>query len=111
MKIIYSRIIPFKGFYAVNLFGIFFIRKEYENSIIPETTINHETIHTYQMKEMLYVFFYIWYFVEWFIRLFINGKNAYHNISFEREAYLNEDNLEYLSNRKKFSWLKYYGKQ
>ena len=30
MKIKYSKIIPFKGFYAINLFGTYFVRKEYE---------------------------------------------------------------------------------
>ena len=30
MKVKYSSIIPFKGFYAINLFGTYFIRKEYE---------------------------------------------------------------------------------
>ena len=48
--------------------------------------------HTAQMKEMLYIFFYLWYVVEWIIRLFMKG-NAYRNISFEREAYSNEDDI------------------
>jgi len=41
--------------------------------------------------------------------------NAYRNISFEREAYDNDDNLNYIKERKHYSWLKYikigsYGK-
>lgn len=31
----------------------------------------------------------------------------YHDVSLEEEAYLNDDNLEYLKNRKWFNWLKY----
>jgi hypothetical protein len=54
------------------------------------------------MKELAFIFFYIIYFFEWLVRLFIN-KNAYRNISFEKEAYSNEKNLEYLKNRKCFS--------
>lgn len=105
MKIIYNNLIPFKGFVAINLFGILFARNEYKNKI-SDRIINHESIHTAQIKEMGYVFFYIWYLIEWLIRLFINF-DAYRNISFEREAYINDDNLDYLKTRKRFSWLKY----
>lgn len=103
MKIIYNNIIPFPGYKAINLFGILFVRKGYNMS---DEDINHEAIHTAQMKEMLYIFFYVWYIVEWVIRLFKKG-NAYRNISFEQEAYNNEDNLEYLNNRKHYEWFKY----
>lgn len=103
MKIIYNNIIPFKGFAAINLFGILFVRK---GVTVDEEMINHEAIHTEQMKEMLYVFFYLWYVIEWIIRLFMKG-NAYRNISFEREAYDNESNLDYLNTRKRYSWFSY----
>jgi hypothetical protein len=111
MKIKYSKIIPFKGFYAVNLFGTYFIREEYKDKPISKRILNHEAIHTAQMKEMGYIFFYIWYFIEWFIRLFINGSYAYYKLSFEQEAYNNEKNLDYLNNRKCYSWFRYYGKK
>ena len=103
MKIIRNKLIPFKGFRAINLFGILFVRG---NAIINDRTIRHEAIHTAQMKEMLYVGFYIWYVIEWLIRLFMEG-NAYRNISFEREAYSNEDDVIYLESRKRFTWIKY----
>lgn len=103
MKIIYNNIIPFPGYKAINLFGLLFVRKD---AIMSEEDINHESIHTAQMKEMLYIFFYIWYIIEWIIRLFKKG-NAYRNISFEQEAYSNEDNLEYLKDRKYYAWFKY----
>ena len=111
MKIKYSKIIPFKGFYAINLFGTYFIREEYKDFPIEEETLNHEAIHTAQMKEMGYVFFYIWYFIEWLIRLLINGRYAYYCLPFEKEAYNNDKNLKYLETRKPYSWLKYYGKK
>ena len=103
MKIIRNNIIPFSGYKAMNLFGVLFVRG---NAIINERTIRHEAIHTAQMREMLYIFFYLWYVIEWIIRLFMEG-NAYRNISFEREAYNNEDNIIYLESRKKFTWIKY----
>ena len=107
MKVIFNNIIPFPGFKAINLFGILFARK---GSKIDNRTINHESIHTAQMKEMLYILFYIWYIIEWIIRLFMRG-NAYRNISFEREAYGNEHNMNYLNERNKFNWLKYLKRQ
>ena len=103
MKIIRNNYIPFQGYKAINLFGILFVRG---NARISERTIRHEAIHTAQMKEMLYIFFYLWYVTEWLIRLFMKG-NAYRNISFEREAYANEEYIDYLENRKRFAWIKY----
>lgn len=57
-----------------------------------------------------FLFFYIWYIAEWGLRMFINLGNAYKSLLFEQEAYDNEDNLNYLSNRKKFAMFKYIGK-
>ena len=53
------------------------------------------------------LFFYLWYLIEWLVRIPINGKGAYRSLSFEREAYDNDDNLKYLETRKPFSWFKY----
>lgn len=106
MKIIYNKILPIKGYAAINLFGVVFARKEYDP--ISERIKNHEAIHTAQMKEMLYIFFYLWYGVEYLFRLvqYRNTNKAYRNISFEKETYSNDRNLEYLKNRKLFSWLR-----
>lgn len=103
MKIVYNNIIPFNGFKCINLFGVLFVRK---GCFMSEEDLNHERIHTAQMKEILYVFFYLWYFVEWLIRLFSKG-NAYKNLGFEKEAYSNDDNLTYLATRPRFAWWKY----
>lgn len=109
MKIIYNNIIPFPGFSAINLFGVLFARK---GARINDVTINHESIHTAQMKELLFIGFYLWYFLEWFIRLamYVDAYKAYRNISFEREAYMNELDLNYLQSRNKYSFLKYMRK-
>lgn len=47
--------------------------------------------------------------MEFVFRLFEykNFNTAYRNISFEREAYSNEKNLLYLTNRKLFSFAKF----
>lgn len=107
MKVIYNKYIPFKGYVAINLFGIIFARKEFNP--ISERTLNHERIHTVQMKELLFVFFYLWYGIEWIIRLiqYRDRKEAYLNISFEREAYVNQSNTDYLKSRKYYQNLKY----
>ena len=108
MKMVYNKWIPFKGFFAINLFGTCYIREENKHIKIPKQTLNHEAIHTEQMKELGYIFFYIWYFIEWLIQLCFHGKDAYYWISFEREAYDNDKNYKYLNKRKHYNWFKYY---
>ena len=105
MKIIYNNIIPFPGFKAINLFGVLFVRK---GCTMSESDINHEMIHTAQMKEMGYLLFYVWYLVEWLIKLVKLGDSnkAYRAISFEREAYGNEKILKYTITRAKYAWRK-----
>ena len=103
--VIYNKIFPFGNYVAINLFGIIFSKSK----PLTDRTINHENIHTRQIIEMLFIFFYIWYGIEWLIRLiqYKNGHTAYRNISFEREAYYNELDYEYLNNRNKYRFLKY----
>lgn len=102
MKVIRNRLVPFKGFKAINLFGIIFVRRECD---ITATDLNHEAIHTAQMREMLYVIFYLTYLAEWLWHLFScrKAREAYRRISFEREAYANQSDSEYPINRKHFN--------
>ncbi|CAL2075786.1 hypothetical protein T190611E02C_10244 [Tenacibaculum sp. 190524A05c] len=74
-----------------------------------EVLVNHEKIHLRQQKELLVIFFYLFYVVEWIIKLiqFRNGYLAYINLSFEREAYQNESNLNYLKSRKLYRFFNY----
>lgn len=71
--------------------------------------VNHERIHLRQQLEMLIIPFYFWYLVEYYIKLFRykNPHTAYMNISFEKEAYTQEKNLDYLKKRKMYSFWKY----
>lgn len=108
MKIIRNNIIPFKGFTAMNLFGLLFVRKDVTLS---EELINHEAIHSEQYKELGYIYFLPIYLIEWLYRvLFTNdcfSKKAYEHISFEKEAYSNMKDLKYLDKRKLFAmWRK-----
>ena len=70
--------------------------------------INHERIHLAQQRELLVIFFYIWYAVDFILKYikYKDKKKAYHNIIFEREAYENDYNLEYLKKRKTFAFLR-----
>lgn len=98
---------PIKGFRAINLFGIIFARKEFGN--LDEEIILHEKIHSRQMIEMLIVGFYSWYIIEWIIKwvIYKDSKVAYNNISFEREAYRNHHNANYLNNRRWYNFINY----
>lgn len=103
MKPIFNKYIPFKGFKAINIFGFIFVRDHVK---LTPRLLNHENIHSAQIRELGYVFFYIIYLLEWVVRLFGKG-NAYHKISFEREAYENEGSLHYLSTRRHYAmWRK-----
>lgn len=105
MKVIYNNLIPFKGFVAINLFGVVFARKKYES--LGKATIQHEEIHTAQMKELLYVGFYLLYLLEWVYRLIFYTDTAYKGISFEVEARENSWRKDYLKYRKPYAmWRK-----
>ncbi|WP_447951377.1 hypothetical protein [Chryseobacterium koreense] len=92
---------------GITLFPFILLKKieDRQNPIL----INHEKIHLRQQLELLVIFFYIWYVVEyyyWMIKL-KNQYLAYRYISFEREAYAKEGDLQYLKTRKLWSFWKY----
>lgn len=105
-SIIYNKIIPFKGFKAINLFGLIFVRK---GCTFTDVDLNHEKIHSAQMRELLYIFFYLWYGIEWLVLLckYKNTNKAYKNIRFEKEAYVHKDNKYYLDYRTHFAFLSF----
>ena len=55
--------------------------------------LNHEKIHWKQQKELGFKFYWR-YLKEW-------RKKGYRNISFEKEAYDNDQNLDYLNGNNK----------
>lgn len=105
MKVIRNKILPFgKRFLAINICGVLFAKGP-----CTSLTINHEEIHSAQIKELAYLFFYMWYGIEWVIRFmqYGNAYSAYKNISFEREAYACETDFRYLSRRSTYAFFKY----
>lgn len=104
--IIYNNIIPFKGYFAFNFFEIIFAREDCKQ-YITDTILQHEKIHTAQMRELLYIGFYIWYLIEWLVLLikYRDSTKAYMNVRFEKEAYAHQNTPDYLNKRKHFNYL------
>ncbi|MEG0852158.1 MAG: hypothetical protein RSH24_19965 [Flavobacterium sp.] len=107
MRLIISKFWVPKGFSGITVYPFIFAREKY--LCTNKTFVNHEKIHLRQQVELLIILFFIWYVLEFFFRLiqFRDRKKAYRNISFEREAYANESNPDYLANRKFFSFFNY----
>ena len=78
-----------------------------EGNLTDVAVINHEKIHWQQQVEMLIIPFYIWYIIEFLWKKILYGDMAYYSISFEREAYYNDSNLQYLDTRKSYEWINY----
>ena len=105
------------GVIGITLYPFIFMDKEYFSLLdifndkkYQKVLINHERIHIRQQLEGLIVFFYIIYIFDWLYQ-YIKGKyilkksdfninKAYRNIGYEKEAYSNENNLQYLNSRK-----------
>ena len=104
--IVTKYLIP-KGYRGLTLFPFVFVKYSLDKK--NPVFINHEKIHLRQQLELLIIPFFILYFIEFFLRLIQYGNRdlAYRNISFEREAYANEQDLNYLKNRFFWKFLKY----
>ena len=104
--IVFKYLIP-KGFRGFTFFPFVFLsdKKDKAHTVL----LNHERIHIRQQLELLIVLFFIWYGIEFLVRWiqYKNRREAYYNISFEREAYTNEKDLDYLKKRSFWNFLKY----
>nr|WP_249684741.1 hypothetical protein [Flavobacterium sp. CYK-55] len=106
MILIVSKFLVPKGYRALTVFPFVFLR---ENGAKDDAVLlNHEQIHLAQQKELLLVGFLIWYSLDYLLNLlrYKNHKKAYKNIVFEREAYAEEKNFDYLKSRKFWFFLK-----
>lgn len=107
MFLIVTRFLIPKGYRGMALFPFVIVKSKLdkENSVF----INHEKIHLRQQLQLLIFPFFIWYILEYFIRLiqYKNRNLAYRNISFEREAYANENDFDYLKQKSFWKFLKY----
>lgn len=103
---VFKYLVP-NGFRGFTFFPFVFLadKKDKSNLIL----LNHERIHVRQQMELLILFFFVWYGIEFLIRFvqYGNRREAYRNISFEREAYANEKNLHYLKQRSFWSFKKF----
>ena len=106
--ILVSKYLLPKGYLGLTIFP-FIVLKSKSLKHDP-VLMNHERIHLRQQSELLVIPFFLVYLVEFMVRLiqYRHWLRAYKNISFEREAYLNENDLEYLSSRPFWRSFKYF---
>ncbi len=107
--IVFKYLTP-RGFRGLTFYPFVFLADKDDK--LNKVFINHEKIHIRQQIELLILPFYLWYFTEYLLRLiqYKDRKEAYFNISFEREAYKNEKDLNYLKQRSFWRFLKYVKK-
>ena len=103
VPILLSKIVPI-DVYALS-FGVFV----WCRGLLSSRTKNHETIHYKQQLEMLFIFQWVLYGLFHIVGLirYRNGQEAYYKNPFEREAYNNDINLNYLDSRKPYAWVEY----
>lgn len=72
--------------------------------------INHENIHLKQQLELFVLPFYVLYLGNYLVNLwrYKNHRSAYLNIVFEREAYQQDHDLDYLKKRRLWSWRRFF---
>ena len=96
-----------KGYTGMTIFPFVFLKESHlkDNLVM----VNHEKIHLRQQLELLILPFFVWYFVDYLVKMiwYKNSKTAYRNIIFEREAYANEKDLDYLKSRPLWNFLRY----
>ncbi|MBK0369956.1 hypothetical protein [Flavobacterium agrisoli] len=107
MYLIHTKYLIPKGYRGLTLYP--FVLIKYKQDKTNAIFINHEKIHLRQQLEMLIVPFFIWYILEfvWRWMKFRNFHLGYRNISFEKEAYYNETDFDYLKKRKFFQFTEY----
>lgn len=108
MPVIVNKYLIGRHFVGIALWPFIVIKSSHLRD--DEVFINHEKIHLRQQLELFILPFYLVYLLEYLVRLgqYRNSAKAYRNISFEKEAYQNEANLEYLESRNLWSFLKYW---
>lgn len=106
MIVVFKYLIP-KNFSGLTIFPFIFIKNK--QLLNDSNLLNHEKIHLKQQIELIWIAFFIWYVAEYFFGFlkFRNHYLAYKNISFEKEAYTNQNNTQYLMSRKPYSFLNY----
>ena len=93
---------------GITIFPFIFLTTNMKKDNKIDIIINHEKIHIRQQLELLIIPFYILYFLNYIINRCkgLDDNNAYLNIIFEKEAYNNQKDLDYLNTRKIFGWIR-----
>ena len=126
-----AKMLPWGNFNTITL-AAWVCTKCKNKEEMPQHIRNHECIHARQWVECMlasgviiwalvlfadisawwfslsFLMFYILYVLEYLIKLIPCGNDAYRNISFEREAYDNQYDSNYLENGDYFMWLHYF---
>ncbi len=119
--IVKNNILPPKGYNAIAIFPFIFIRKDVK---ITDRLINHEKIHLKQESVLILISMYVlvpiilYLSLTWWLLLLSYSTfyilysifyliYGYKNNPFEKEAYENDDNLNYLDGINLFAWFKY----
>ncbi len=104
VPVVLSYFVPIQ-IWAITLFFLVFCRGK-----LDEVIKRHETIHFQQFLEtgvVGFVALYLWDYLHGFIK-YRDGYKAYMRIRAEQEAYDNDQDVDYLANRPRFSWIKKY---
>lgn len=116
MKIVENSILPPKGYKAMTIGPLIFVKK---GTVLSGQEVNHESIHWEQYKETFIIGFFLVYVIEFILKFILLSftieykkdersywNRVYHSLSMEREAYNHQDEPNYIKERKHFAWLK-----
>ncbi|MEO1031121.1 MAG: hypothetical protein AAFX55_06935 [Bacteroidota bacterium] len=106
--ILISKYLVPKGYLGMTVFPFMFLK--HKRLKWNKVLVNHEKIHLRQQIELLIVPFFMIYGFEFLVRWlqYKEWKLAYRNMSFEREAYENEKDLDYLDSRSFWEFINYF---
>ena len=106
MKVVENDTLPFGNYKCMTIYKWIFTKNAKR---ITQVDFNHEATHLHQQTELLVIFFYLWYVLEFLVKLLctFNWKRAYRSISFEMEAYENEENTSWINQRSEYYWLRF----
>ncbi|MBK8600675.1 MAG: hypothetical protein IPN80_09095 [Flavobacterium sp.] len=107
MILIVSKYLIPKGFRGLTVFPFVVVRDRNAQDYL--VLMNHERIHLRQQLELLVLPFFVIYGLDYLVKLlrYRDKDVAYRNVVFEREAYQNENDLDYLKSRSFWRFLKY----
>ena len=116
MNVVENDTIPFGNYKCMTIYKWIFTKWPKR---LTQVDFNHEATHLHQQTELLVIFFYLWYVFEWLIKFIVTAlrsifgkdkwdwKRAYRSISFEMEAYENEENTSWTNQRPEYYWLRF----